>query len=92
VPILVVIEIPGGNAALDEALSDAWQTTSNPPAGNRLRMAGPMEGGWRVIGLWDSRERFQEFMEQRLRLSLDDLGAEEPKVTFWEIETIHSFE
>jgi hypothetical protein len=91
-PILVVIELPGGSAALDEALREAWQTTSDPPVGNRLRLAGPMENGWRVISLWDSREQFQEFMGQRLHLVLGDVGADEPKVTFWEIETVHSFE
>ena len=91
-PTLVVIEIPGGSAALDEALREAWHTTSNPPPGNRIRMAGPMEGGWRVVSLWDSREQFQEFLRQRLRLSLDDVEADQPKITFWEIETVHSFE
>ena len=43
--MLAVIEIPGGNAAFDETLREAWRTTSDPPAGDRLRMAGPMEGG-----------------------------------------------
>ena len=31
-------------------------------------------------------------MGQRLHLSLDDVGADQPKVTFWEIDTVHSFE
>jgi hypothetical protein len=91
VPILVVIEVPGGSSDLDEALSDAWNLTGNPPPGNRLRMAGPMDGGWRVISLWDSVERFHEFLEGRLHLTLDEFADEQPTVTLWEIEKVHRF-
>ena len=91
-PVLAVIEVPGGTSELDEALIEAWHSVDNPAAGNRLRMAGPMDGGWRVVSLWDSAQQFQAFLEERLHLTLDDLGADEPKVTFWEIETIHRFE
>lgn len=91
-PVLVVIEVPGGTSDLDEALTEAWRITSNPPSGNRLRLAGPMDGGWRVISLWDSAEQFQEFLEERLHLSLDDAGEEQPTVTFWEIEKVHRFD
>jgi hypothetical protein len=90
--VLVVIEVPGGSSALDEALAEAWNVTRNPPAGNRLRMAGPMDGGWRVISLWDSREQFQEFLDERLRLTLDDPGGQQPTVSVWEIETVHRFD
>jgi hypothetical protein len=89
--VLVVIEVPGGSSALDETLADAWNLTGDPPAGNRLRMAGPMDGGWRVITLWDSREQFQEFLNERLSLTLDDLGGEFT-VSFWEIEQVHRFD
>ena len=87
-PVLVVIEIPGGSADLDEALIAAWNLADNPPKGNRLRMAGPMDGGWRVVSLWDSAEQFQGFLEERLHLTLDDAGDEAPTVSVWEIERL----
>jgi hypothetical protein len=90
--VLAVIEVPGGSLALDEALADAWNLNDDPPAGNRFRMAGPMDGGWRVISLWDSREQFQDFLDERLRLTLDDPGGQQPTVSFWEIETMHRFD
>jgi hypothetical protein len=92
VPVLVVIEVPGGSPDLDEALIEAWRLTSMPPVGNRLRLAGPMDGGWRVISLWDSADQFQEFLEERLHLTLDDVGDGQPTVTFWEIATVHRFD
>jgi hypothetical protein len=84
--------VPGGSSELDEALIEAWNLTGDPPAGNRLRMAGPMDGGWRVVSLWDSAEQFQGFLEQRLHLTLDDAGGEQPNVTLWEIENVQRFD
>ena len=90
-PVLVVIEVPGGSSALDEALTEAWGIASSPPEGNLLRMAGPSDGGWRVVSLWESRRQFETFLEERLHLSLRDAGADQPVVTVWEIEKVHRF-
>lgn len=87
----MVIEVPGGSSALDDALTDAWGIASSPPAGNVLRMAGPMDGGWRVVSLWESRQQFETFLAERLHLSLQEMGAGEPVVSFWEIEKVHRF-
>jgi hypothetical protein len=92
VSVLVVVEVPGGNSALDQVLMEAWYVSGSPPPGNRLRFAGPMDGGWRVVSLWDSREQFQDFMRGRLHLTLDDLGDGQPTVSIWEIETLHAFD
>ena len=91
-PVLVVIEVPGGSSALDAVLIEAWGLATRPPAGNLLRMAGPMDGGWRIVSLWESREQFQTFLEEQLHLSLEHAGDEEPVVSFWEIEKVHRFE
>jgi hypothetical protein len=92
VSVLVVIEVPGGTSELDEALIEAWNLTKSPPDGNRLRMAGPMEGGWRVVSLWDSALKFQTFFEDRLHLSLREAGDGQPGVTMWEIEKVQRFD
>jgi hypothetical protein len=83
-----VIEVPGGSAELDDVLTAAWGIASSPPEGNVLRMAGPMDGGWRVVSLWQSRQQFETFLEERLLLSLPDPGAGQPVVSFWEIEKV----
>lgn len=90
-PVLVIIEVPGGSSALDDALTEAWGLASRPPEGNVLRMAGPMEGGWRVVSLWESHRQFETFLEDRLHLSLQDAGADQPIVSFWEIEKVDRF-
>jgi hypothetical protein len=47
-----------------------------------------MDGGWRVVSLWQSRQQFETFLEERLHLSLRDTGAGQPVVSFWEIEKV----
>ena len=54
-------------------------------------MAGPMNGGWRVIGLWDTASQFREFIENQLHLSLHG-GDGQPAVTLWKIDTVHYFD
>jgi hypothetical protein len=44
----VVVEVPGGSSELDVAFLEAWGLASSPPAGNLLRLSGPMDGGWRT--------------------------------------------
>jgi hypothetical protein len=92
VPVLVVIEVPGGSSELDAALIEAWGLARNPPEGNLLRMAGPMDNGWRVVSLWESRAQFETFLNERLHLSLEDAGGEgQPVISFWEVEYVHRF-
>lgn len=50
-------------------------------------MAGPMDDGWRVVSLWESRRQFEAFLHERLHLSLQDTGADQPVVTYWEYVT-----
>lgn len=90
-PVLVVIEVPGGSSDLDAVLTHAWGLATSPPEGNLLRMAGPMEGGWRTISLWESRRQFEIFLEERLHFSLEEAGADQPVVTIWEIEKVQRF-
>ena len=91
VPVLAVIEAAGGSSELDEPLVEAWHSVEYPRGGNRVRMAGPMDGGWRVVSLWDTAEQFQAFLEERLHLTLDGLDGE-PTVALWEIEKVHRFD
>jgi hypothetical protein len=82
----------GRELELDDALTDAWNLTGNPPPGNRVRLAGPMDGGWRVISLWDCAEQFREFLEERLQLALSDPGDQQPTATLCEIEKLQRFD
>jgi hypothetical protein len=85
--VLVIAENSGGTAEIDEAVVKGLNLVTDPPSGARLRMAGPMDGGWRVVSLWESREAFQSFVDQRLKPALEGAGRPQPQFTFWDIET-----
>jgi len=45
-----------------------------PPVGARLLVAGPADGGWRVISVWDSPEAMQQFFGERLAPAYQKIG------------------
>ncbi len=69
-PVLMVHDIPGGTReqydAIGSRLTDGkgLESLSDWPAEGILsHAAGPTEGGWRVIDVWESEEAFQRFGE-----------------------------
>ena len=92
VAVLVVGEATGVTAEQDAALARRLYPEGSLPAGFRIRMAGPMDGGWRIVTLWDSEADWERFREERLTPALadvgsvpaDTVGAVEP----WPIETV----
>jgi hypothetical protein len=50
-----------------------------------------MDGGWRVVALWESRGQFETFMQDRLRPALQGAGGQPPNVTFWDIEKVNTW-
>lgn len=51
---------PGGTAEHYDALREAVGAVDVPPA-RRAFVAGPVEGGWQVVQLWDTREELERF-------------------------------
>lgn len=45
-----------------------------PPAGASVLTAGPANGGWRVISVWDSSESLQRFFGERLAPAYQKAG------------------
>ena len=46
-----------------------------PPEGLVLHVAGPTEEGFRMIGIWDSRESWHRFRDDRLRAIFESIAA-----------------
>lgn len=70
------------------AMLKSLDLVGQPPPGARIRLAGPIHDGWRIVSLWDSREAFQSFPDNRLRPALEAAGRPEPQFTFWDIESV----
>lgn len=61
----LLFEIPGMTQEQYDATVEAGGQDTLPP-GQLFHMAGPMEGGWRVIDLWEMRSDFDRFAQETL--------------------------
>jgi hypothetical protein len=86
--VLVITDVPGGTAEQDKALVEALNLDAEPPQGARARLGGPTEGGWRIIGLWDSREAFDTYLRDRVLPAMQAAGRSMPATEFWTIESV----
>ncbi len=42
--------------------------------------SGPVEGGWRVIDFWETREQFDNFVAARVAPAMAEAGAAPPEI------------
>ena len=85
--IVVISKAPGVTAEQDKMMIAALDLEGNPPAGARARLAGPTEGGWQIISLWDSQESWDAFVSERLTPALDRAGRSMPDYEVWPVES-----
>jgi hypothetical protein len=74
--VVVVNEIEGGNVELYDSVNPKVMPDGNLPDGCQLHIAGPIENGWRVISVWDSDEKFQQFRNEKLIPAMQEAGSE----------------
>ena len=60
--VVVSTVAPGFTADMFEAISGKAQPGGQLPEGCQVQIAGPVEQGWRVITVWESREAFDRFV------------------------------
>ena len=60
------------------------------PEGLVIHVAGPTDEGFRMIGIWDSQERWDRFRDIRLRSILESLAAgSRAQPTYRELNIAH---
>jgi hypothetical protein len=66
-----------------DATLEAVGWEENPPDGAIFHVAFFDEGGFKAIDVWESPEKFQTFLDERLSPGIEQVGIEgEPNVTF----------
>ena len=86
--IAVVTDAPGESQEGYDAVSAHLDLEREPVAGLILHAAGPIEGGWRVIDVWESEQDADRFVQDRLRPALEQAGViGEPQIT---VTPLHS--
>jgi hypothetical protein len=75
--VVVSAVAPGFNVDLYEAVTSKVMPDGQLPDGCELHIAGPVEDGWRVITVWQSREAFDRFRDEKLLPAIRELGGEQ---------------
>jgi hypothetical protein len=78
--IAMLLEVPGGTQDQYDRVMDELRL-EGMPEGGIAHIAAPMEGGWRVLDVWESREAFERFYDDRLAAAIasTDMPPAEPK-------------
>jgi hypothetical protein len=79
----------GLDAAMYEAVTSRVMPGDQLPEGCQLHIGGPVEGGWRVITVWESSEAFHRFREEKLLPTLREVAGAEPPTVVPEVNEVH---
>ena len=89
--VVIVNEIEGGSQELYDKVNPQVMEGGSLPEGCQVHIAGPMDGGWRVITVWDSEEQFGQFRDEKLLPALKEAGEGDriaPQIT---AQPVHKF-
>jgi hypothetical protein len=84
----VQIDFPGATLdQYDQAIERMGYLPGGPSARHELfHWVTKTDSGIRVVDVWDSREAYEEFAEERIRPVASEVGIPEPpKVQFFEV-------
>lgn len=85
--LLVIAEVPGIGREGDAELARALGFADGSAGGCRFRVSGPSaEGGRRIVTLWDSREAFEAWRDNRLATVLQATGKPVPRFEVWDAD------
>lgn len=87
--VVQVYEYPGVTEAQYEAAFRALELSGDMPEGALVHISCEMEGGWRIVEVWESQEDFDRFHEEQLKHahSANDMALTEP-VAVWNAHTV----
>ena len=74
--VVVSNVIPGADAQMYDNVSEKLGISREQlPDGCSLHIASPVSDGWRVISVWDSREDFDRFVQDKLVPTLREVAS-----------------
>jgi hypothetical protein len=90
--IAVISEVPQGTLDMYDAVNAKLDPGDELQEGHVFHCVGAMEGGgFRVFDVWETREAFERFVEERLAPAIDEVTqgqAGEPDRTIYELHNV----
>jgi hypothetical protein len=79
-----------GREQFEQVRGHIQATGSFPPDGQQLLVAGPGDGTWRVVSVWDSEEAMERFYTERFPAACRQAGisVEHMTRTVFEVDTL----
>ena len=81
----MILDFPGGTQEQYEAVLEQLNLGGRMPPGGIFHAAGPIDGGWRVVDVWESQQAFDIFLGERLEQALRKAGMPSPEVATWPV-------
>ena len=86
----VLTEIDEGTLEQYDQVNERLQAQGDPPAGMIVHTAGTKEsGGFRIFDVWESREDFERFQEERLGPIVSEVVGEDARPSRQELYELH---
>ena len=79
----MIMNFPGVTQEQYDAVLEQLNLGGRMPPGGISHAAGPIEGGWRVVDVWESQEAFDIFLRERLEQATQTVGLAPPEVEVW---------
>src|SRR5712691_9013763 len=77
-------ELPGTTQEQYDQVLEAFR--GKTAEGRIFHVAGPMEGGWRIVDVWESQEAVNKFFQEQLGPELQEVGlAAATPPQFWPV-------
>ncbi len=85
--MVVMQDFPGGTQEQYDSVTAQLNLGGHSPKGNLVHTAGPIEGGWRVVDVWESQDALNAFMGV-LGPIAQNAGIAQPQVTVWPLHNM----
>ena len=84
-----IVENPGGTKEQYEQVIQAIGLTGSQLApGQLVHFAGPVEGGWRVVNVWESQEVADKFWNEKVKPARQKAGLPDTAPTSFPVHRL----
>jgi len=81
----LIMEFAGATQAQYDAILKDMNLGGKMPPGGIFHVAGPMDGGWRVVDVWESQAAFDSFRAAQIEPLSRKHGVPAPRVTVFPV-------
>ena len=86
--LIFIFEFPGARQEQFDQVFEKLQFGGKSPPGQLFHAGGPIEGGWRVVDVWETQEAATDFFQEKFGPALQEAGVTFPQTQVWPLHTL----